>query len=299
MMNSAFTERLSQLSRAVSDRLVTLVDDSNPLTAEVSRAAKYSLEAGGKRLRPVLMQQFYEMISSDSSLRYIDIFCTIELIHTFSLIHDDLPCMDNDDFRRGKPSCHKAYPEAIALLAGDQLNTLPFEIISDQALSGKISFEKAVKLSAVLSRAIGVNGMIGGQVIDMMSEGREISLDTLNELQAKKTGALISAACEMGCVLADADENQTEKAKQYAQKLGRAFQIRDDILDVIGSFEQLGKPIGSDNEQSKSTYVSIFGIEKSNEICRELTEEALDILAGFEHNEFLKELTTRLISRNN
>lgn len=296
-MSEAFSQRLRELSTAVSARLPELVDDSNPLTAEVSKAAIYSLNAGGKRLRPVLMQQFYEMISGDNSLKLIDIFCTIELIHTFSLIHDDLPCMDNDDFRRGKPSCHKVYQEAIALLAGDQLNTLPFEIISDAALSGTISFEVSVRLANILSRAVGVCGMIGGQVIDMMSENKEIPLETLNELQAKKTGALISAACEMGCVLANGDENAINAARLYAQKLGLAFQIRDDILDVIGSFEELGKPIGSDKQQSKSTYVSIFGVEKSNEICKKLTDEAITVLDSFEGNDFLKELTMSLLSR--
>ncbi|MBP1572643.1 MAG: polyprenyl synthetase family protein [Oscillospiraceae bacterium] len=298
-MNDTFSNKLNELSQKVSERLPELVDDTNFLTAEVSKAAIYSLNAGGKRLRPVLMQQFYQMISGDDSLSMLDIFCTIELIHTFSLIHDDLPCMDNDDFRRGKPSCHKVFPEAIALLAGDQLNTLPFEIISDYALKGKISYQASVKLCNVLSRAVGVSGMIGGQVIDMMSEGKQISLETLNELQAKKTGALIAAACEMGCVLANADSEQIENARKYAQKLGLAFQIRDDILDVIGSFEELGKPIGSDKEQSKSTYVSIFGVEESNEICRKLTDEAVEILESFENNEFLKELTLSLLSRKN
>lgn len=298
-MNDTFSNKLNELSQKVSERLPELVDDTNFLTAEVSKAAIYSLNAGGKRLRPVLMQQFYQMISGDDSLSMLDIFCTIELIHTFSLIHDDLPCMDNDDFRRGKPSCHKVFPEAIALLAGDQLNTLPFEIISDYALNGKISYQASVKLCNVLSRAVGVSGMIGGQVIDMMSEGKQISLETLNELQAKKTGALIAAACEMGCVLANADSEQIENARKYAQKLGLAFQIRDDILDVIGSFEELGKPIGSDKEQSKSTYVSIFGVEESNEICRKLTDEAVEILESFENNEFLKELTLSLLSRKN
>ncbi len=298
-MDKTFSEKLTELSEIINKRLPQLVDTSNTLTKEVSDAAIYSLSAGGKRLRPVLMREFYKMSSGDENLEYLDIFCTIELIHTFSLIHDDLPCMDNDDYRRGKPSCHKAYPEAVALLAGDQLCTLPYEIISKSAIDGTISSDVAVKLCYALSKAVGVCGMIGGQVIDMLSESREIPVETLNELQEKKTGALISAACEMGCILANADEGKCEIAREYAKKLGLAFQIRDDILDVTGTFEQLGKPIGSDSEQSKSTYVSLLGLRKSEEICKTLTEEAAKLLESFENNEFLCELTWSLLSRNN
>lgn len=297
-MDKTFSARLAELSEIINKRLPQLVDTSNALTKEVSEAAVYSLSAGGKRLRPVLMREFYKMSSGDESLKYLDIFCTIELIHTFSLIHDDLPCMDNDDFRRGKPSCHKAYPEAIALLAGDQLCTLPYEIISKSAKDGIISADVAVKLVYALSKAVGVCGMIGGQVIDMLSESREIPIETLDELQEKKTGALISAACEMGCILANA-EDKCDVAREYANKLGLAFQIRDDILDVTGTFEQLGKPIGSDSEQNKSTYVSLLGLGKSEEICKTLTEEAAKLLQRFENNRFLTELTWSLLSRNN
>ncbi len=298
-MNVSAKSKLSMLAEMINNRLPELVDVSNALTREVSDAAIYSLNAGGKRIRPILMQQFYSMCSGNEGKELLDVFCTIELVHTFSLIHDDLPCMDNDDFRRGKPSCHKAYGEAVALLAGDQLNTLPFEILSKAALDGTISFEKSVKLAYCLSNAVGVDGMIGGQVIDMMSEGKEISLETINELQSKKTGALISAACEMGCILAGANEETIKKAREYAQKLGLAFQIKDDILDVIGSFEELGKPIGSDKEQSKSTYVSLFGLDKASEICEELTNQAVDILSDFNNNTFLVELTKSLLDRRN
>lgn len=298
-MDNASKSKLIMLGEKINNRLRELVDVSNPLTREVSDAAVYSLKAGGKRIRPILMQQFYSMCSGNDGEELLDLFCTIELIHTFSLIHDDLPCMDNDDFRRGKPSCHKAYPEAIALLAGDQLNTLPFEIISKSAIDGVISYETSVKLAFCLSNAVGVSGMIGGQVIDMMSEGKEIPLDVLNELQAKKTGALISAACEMGCILADADEETISKAKDYAQKLGRAFQIKDDILDVTGSFEELGKPIGSDKEQSKSTYVSLFGLDEASKICEKLTNEAVEIVSGFNDNDFIVQLTESLLERRN
>ena len=251
--------------------------------------------AGGKRLRPVLMLEFCRMCGGSAD-KYYDIACTIEMIHTFSLIHDDLPCMDNDDFRRGKPSCHKAFPENIALLAGDALNTLPFEVISDNALNGVIDPRTALMLISVLSKAVGTGGMIGGQVIDLLSEGRDISIETLNTLQEHKTGALIEAACVMGVVLSGRLE-MIGQAAAYASALGRAFQIVDDILDVTGTFEELGKPIGSDDEQNKTTYVSLLGLDRSYAEAERLTQQALAILDEFEDNGFLKELTIQLLSR--
>ncbi len=263
----------------------------------VLEAMEYSLLAGGKRLRPVLMLEFCRMCGGDPD-KYIDIACTIEMIHTCSLIHDDLPCMDNDDFRRGRPSCHKAFPENIALLAGDALECLPFEVISDAALEGVIDPRTAVMLCSVLAKSIGTNGMIGGQVIDLQSEGKEISLDTLNTLQAYKTGALIEAACVMGVILSG-NTKMIPYAAAYASALGRAFQIIDDILDVTGTFEELGKPIGSDDEQNKTTYVSLLGLDRSYIEAQKLTEEALAILDSFDDSEFLKELTKQLLSRRN
>ena len=202
--------------------------------------------------------------------------------------------MDNDDFRRGKPSCHKAFPENIALLAGDALNTLPFEVISDNALNGVIDPQTALMLISVLSKAIGTNGMIGGQVIDLMSEGKKISIDDLNTLQEHKTGALIEAACVMGVVLSGKLE-MIGQAAAYASALGRAFQIVDDMLDITGTFEELGKPIGS--EQNKTTYVSLLGLDRSYVEAELLTQQALSILDEFEDNAFLKELTLQLLSR--
>lgn len=290
-------KRLKELCEKISSRLPQLVPSGNALTDEVSEAAVYSLSGGGKRLRPILMQGFYELCGGRESERLIDVFCTIELVHTFSLIHDDLPCMDDDDYRRGRLSCHKAYPEAIALLAGDALSVLPFEIISRCAQQEVISYEASSKLTLCLSRAIGIEGMIGGQVIDMLAEGAQVSADTLRELHMKKTCALISAACEMGCILADADSEKTALAREYAEKLGLAFQIRDDILDVIGSFEELGKPVGSDKDNSKSTYVTLYGIDKAQQMCRELSAEAEEILNKFDQPQFLIDLTRSLTER--
>lgn len=281
----------------IEEKLLEFTKDKNSLQGVILEAMEYSLMAGGKRLRPVLMLEFCRMCGGDVS-KYLDIACTIEMIHTFSLIHDDLPCMDNDDYRRGMPSCHKAFDENIALLAGDALNTLAFEVIANAAMEQRITADKAVMLTSVLSHAVGTSGMIGGQVIDLQSEGKTISLDTLNKLQEQKTGALIEAACVMGVILGG-DFRKIPEAADYANALGRAFQIVDDILDVTGSFEELGKPIGSDDEQHKNTYVSLMGLEESKAAADKLTGEALGYLEIFKDNEFLCDLTKSLLERRN
>lgn len=294
-MNNNVNTILEEYCKKIDEHLLTFTSDRPELRSIVYEAMEYSLMAGGKRLRPVLMLEFCRMCGGDPD-KYLDIACTIEMIHTFSLIHDDLPCMDDDDFRRGKPSCHKAFPESIALLAGDALNTLPFEVISENALNGVIDPRTAVMLVSVLSKAVGSEGMIGGQVIDLMSEGKEISVDDLNELQSHKTGALIEAACVMGVVLSGRFE-MIGPAAAYASALGRAFQIVDDILDVTSTFEELGKPIGSDEEQHKCTYVSLLGLDRAYIEAQKLTSEALAILDSFEDNQFLHELTLKLLDR--
>ena len=279
----------------IEEKLREYTSDKDSLHGVIYQAMEYSLMAGGKRLRPVMMLEFCRMCGGDVS-KFLDIACTIEMIHTFSLIHDDLPCMDDDDYRRGMPSCHKAFPESIALLAGDALNTLAFEVISNAAIEGRISADKAVMLISVLAKAVGSDGMIGGQVIDLESEGKDITLDTLDTLQEKKTGALIEAACVMGVVLSGKFE-KIPAAANYAGAVGRAFQIIDDILDVTGSFEELGKPIGSDGEQNKSTYVSLMGLEGSKNTAQQLTDEALGYLDEFDDNDFMRELTIDLLDR--
>ncbi len=297
-MNDTNKMLLERYVQEIEKQLLKFTEEKPELQGIVCEAMQYSLMAGGKRLRPVLVLEFYRMCGGKDADSIIDIACAIELIHTFSLIHDDLPCMDNDDFRRGKPSCHKAFPENIALLAGDALNTLAFEVISNAALDGRISAEAAVMLISVLSKAVGVEGMIGGQVMDLMSEGKDIDIETLNRLQSCKTGALIEAACVMGVILAGKFE-MIPSAADYASALGRAFQIVDDLLDVNGTFEELGKPIGSDSEQNKSTYVSLLGVDRSKQIAAQLTMQALGYLSKFDNNEFLSEMTDDLLSRRN
>lgn len=279
----------------INKALAEIAAERPALRENICEAMEYSLMAGGKRLRPVLMLEFCRMCGGDTE-NITDVACSIELIHTFSLIHDDLPCMDDDDFRRGRPSCHKKFDEATALLAGDALNTLAFEVITNAATEGRITAQTAVMLISVLSKAVGVNGMIGGQIIDLGAENREITLEELVILQKFKTGALIEAACVMGCVLAGRFD-MIPAAADYADALGRAFQIVDDILDVTGTFEELGKPIGSDSEKNKNTFVTALGIEGAHSEAERLTKTALITLMQFEDCGFLSELTEELLDR--
>ncbi|MBP1549591.1 MAG: polyprenyl synthetase family protein [Oscillospiraceae bacterium] len=253
----------------------------------------YSLMAGGKRIRPVLTLEFCRVCGGDVNSA-LSAACALEMIHTFSLIHDDLPCMDDDDMRRGKPSCHKVYGEAMALLAGDALLNYAYEVIADDK---NVSSEIKIKLISELSKSVGVAGMIGGQVIDTTYSGG-FNDESLLDMYSMKTGALLKIGCKMGCVAAQADAHKIKCAESYAEKLGLAFQIIDDILDISGDEKLLGKPIGSDAECGKVTYASLNGIEKSRAFARKLTDEALEILDEFENNELLKELTRYLLNRD-
>lgn len=295
-MNRSNQTLLNAYVEKIEEQLLKFTAEKPELQGIVLEAMEYSLTAGGKRIRPVLMLEFYRMCGGDKIDDILDIACSVELIHTYSLIHDDLPCMDNDDYRRGKPSCHKAYPENIALLAGDALNSLAFEIIANAAIEGRIDAKKAIMLISVLGKAIGTEGMVGGQVIDLQTENENIDIDTLNTLQSYKTGALIEAACVMGVILAGKFD-MIPAAADYAYAMGRAFQIVDDILDVIGTFEELGKPIGSDEQQHKNTYVTLLGMERSEQTARQLTVQALGSLKYFDNSQFLSELTSDMLTR--
>lgn len=257
-------------------------------------AMNYSLRAGGKRIRPALVFAFCEALGGQMETAAAPA-CAIEMVHTFSLIHDDLPAMDNDDFRRGKPSCHKAFGEAMAILAGDALAVLPFEIIAD---SQSLSPEQKVLIISVLANSVGRDGMIGGQVIDMENESRtDVDEEELRNLYRCKTGQLIAVSCVMGAICADADNETIRAAAEYGLRLGFAFQVIDDILDVTSTTEELGKPVGSDEESNKNTFVSVFGIEKAQEMADKATSEALEWLDAVPNNDFLKELTGKLLKR--
>lgn len=258
-------------------------------------AMSYSLSNGGKRIRPVLTLEFCRLCGGNYA-DAIPFAIGVEMIHTYSLIHDDLPCMDNDDMRRGKPSSHKVYGEANALLAGDGLLTLAFETV----LSAKISADKKAMAALELAKAAGVSGMIGGQVMDLSNEGKRVSLDVIKATDRLKTGEMIRVAAVMGCIAAGADSEKIAAAEKYCENIGLAFQIVDDILDVTSDDVTLGKPVGSDSENLKSTYVSHLGVEKSDEYARELTEKAKSALDIFgSEGEFLSELADRLSERKN
>ena len=264
------------------------------LQSSVADAMDYSLEAGGKRIRPVLVLAFCHMCGGDYRKAAAPA-AAIEMIHTFSLIHDDLPCMDNDDFRRGKPSCHKKFGEACAVLAGDALAIRPFQAIAESELNDSMK----IKLIAELACSSGAEGMIGGQIIDMENEQRStVNGENLRMMYALKTGRLIKTSCVMGCIAAEASDEQVKNAEEYAHCLGLAFQIIDDILDVTGDEAALGKPIGSDAEENKTTFVTLYGIENAREEAVKLTDKAMKILGRFDNNEFLIELTKYLLDRN-
>ncbi len=264
----------------------------------VHNAMKYSLSVGGKRIRPVLVLEFCRICNGDVK-KALPFAVALEMIHTYSLIHDDLPCMDNDDMRRGVPSCHIKYGEEYALLAGDGLLTRAFGIIADSAIAEE-NPAVAIKAVSALSRLSGVNGMIGGQVVDLINENKNATIDTLETMDSLKTGALIRCAAYLGALCAGAEDKLIKAADTYASKIGHAFQIVDDILDVVGDVENLGKPIGSDKESGKSTYVSLLGLEESKLYAKKLTQEAVNSLDAFgEESSFLKNLAYELIERNN
>ena len=260
---------------------------------KIYEAEEYSLMAGGKRLRPVIMMMTAKMCGL-SPEKVLSFATAIEMIHTYSLIHDDLPAMDNDDLRRGKPTNHKVFGEAIAILAGDALLTKAFEIAASTNCEG-ISPEQVIRAISVLSKTAGDNGMIGGQVVDIESRNEDEAL--LKYLHSLKTGALIKASGMIGAILAGAKDEEIHAVESFCGNLGIAFQIQDDILDVVGDEAELGKPIGSDAENEKSTYVTLFGVEKAEEMAEEYTNKAIESLSVFEDSSELCNLAKKLMGR--
>ena len=250
----------------------------------------YSLLAGGKRLRSMLLLEFCHMVGGDWK-KALPFAAAIEMIHTYSLIHDDLPCMDNDDFRRGKPTNHKVYGETMAILAGDALLTDAFTVASSASLPA----ESVLQAIQVLSECAGSLGMVGGQVLDIQSEDRLLTEQEVLDIQTRKTGALIRAACTMGAIAGGATPEQYDAACQYAAGLGLAFQIRDDMLDVIGSAEELGKSIGTD--QDKNTFVRLYGLQQCEELVKKYTDYAVSALQCFPEAESLRCLALDLVVR--
>ena len=255
---------------------------------------RYSLFAGGKRLRPVLLLAAADAVGADGN-KFLNVACGLEMIHTYSLIHDDLPAMDNDDYRRGKLTNHKVYGEGIAVLAGDSLLTYAFETMLSQEGVEPKTLLRVVK---EIASAAGPEGMVGGQVIDMESEGKAVSLDTLQQMHRAKTGALFRAAVRAGAILGGASDEEVEALTVYAEKFGLAFQITDDILDVIGTAEAIGKPVGSDLKNNKSTYVTLHSVEIAQQMAKETVDDAIKALAMFgERGAVLKDLVEYLLKR--
>ena len=291
-MNKAYGEK--EYIELINNALYGFVELTGGEEDEVSEAMLYSLKNGGKRVRPMLVLEFCRVCGGEVKAA-LPFACAVEMIHTYSLIHDDLPCMDDDDFRRGMPSCHKQYGEATALLAGDGLLTLAFSVLSKADLPA----EKKIEAVKVLADCAGHLGMIGGQTMDLAHEGQKITLDLLRRTDALKTGRLIRCGCALGCIAAGASEEMYSAAEKYADSIGLAFQIVDDLLDITSTAEELGKPIGSDEENEKSTYPALLGMEKSVQLVDELTAEAVEALEIFgDDSAFLADYAVRLSRRN-
>ena len=290
---SAFTEMVEK------ELLSFLPQSDNESIARLIEAMEYSLMAGGKRVRPMLVTEFAKLCggSEEAAMPFA---CALEMIHTYSLIHDDLPCMDNDDLRRGKPTNHKVYGEATALLAGNGLLTQAFAAAVSEKAMALNGAEKCAAAVRTLAEYAGALGMLGGQMIDLDSEGKSVTAGHLQKMDELKTGALMAAGCTLGCISAGASEKQLKAAAVYAENIGLAFQIVDDMLDVTSTTEELGKPVGSDNENEKSTYAALLGIDRCRELSRELTEKAVAALDVFEGDvSTLRDFAYYLLNRSN
>lgn len=288
-------EILKQKTEIINSELKKYTDrDKNPQSI-IYEAIQYSLFAGGKRLRPIIMLLVCDMLGGDID-EVMPFACAMEMIHTYSLIHDDLPAMDNDDLRRGKPTNHKVFGEAIAILAGDSLLNMAFEVTSSYSYKNPANAMRGI---SVLSASSGTEGMIGGQTVDIQSEGKKISEEELLYLHSLKTGAIIRASGVIGAIMSGASEKEIKAIDDFCLNLGIAFQIQDDLLDVLGTEEQLGKPIGSDGENDKTTFITLFGIDGSKNAVAEYTDKAVSSLAVFgDKASVLIELANYLIDRN-
>ena len=287
----SYQERYTAYQEAIETYLNTIFSAEDKPYGKLQESIRYSLLAGGKRIRPVLTLEFARLGGIDWHLA-LPYACALELVHNYSLIHDDLPCMDDDDLRRGKPTNHKVYGETLAVLAGDAMQPEAFRIILQ---ARGLSAENRIEAALILARACGADGMVAGQVLDTLCHVRdEKGLSTLNRL---KTGVMISAAAELGCVASKMPMFWRQQAVQYAEQLGLAFQIRDDMLDVMGDESVFGKPIGSDREEGKTTFVDILGLNGCQRVIEAHSESAVEALGDMEDTDFLIHLVRVLEKR--
>ncbi len=288
---------MTDVSAMTEARLRELLPSEQSYPEVIHEAMAYSVFAGGKRFRPVLCMAACEAVCG-SGAPALDAACALECIHTYSLIHDDLPGMDNDDYRRGKLTNHKVFGEGMAILAGDALLTYAFEILANMA--NENNSLQIVQIIQEAAKASGEAGMIGGQVVDILSEQKEPSLELLQYIHSHKTGALIAASVRIGAILGGADDTQLAALTVYAEQLGLAFQITDDILDVIGDADKIGKPVGSDEKNQKATYPLLFGLDRSKQMANDAVEASIAALEPFGDNaDMLKQLALYLLSREN
>lgn len=287
---------ISSLKQEIDIYLENYFKDKGSYNRIIYDSCSYSLNIGGKRIRPILLSLAYYIYKEDYK-KVMPMAAAIEMIHTYSLIHDDLPCMDDDDLRRGKPTNHIKFQENIAVLAGDALLNEAMIIMMNYALNND---GNSLKAAHEIAEASGSEGMIGGQVVDIISEGKTISKDELEYMHSKKTGALIKASVVAGAILAHAPESDLKALEEYGKRLGLVFQIKDDILDVIGDAEKLGKNTHADEDHNKTNFISVYGLEKCNELCKSLTDECIEILENLSVNaKYLIELTYTLLNREN
>jgi len=293
MMNDIFFRDLEMCRTTVDDALKNALPDSKEAYETLLDSMRYSFVGGGKRIRAIICLKFCEAVGGSPEAA-LPAACAIEMIHSYTLIHDDLPCMDDDDMRRGKPSNHIKFGEFTATLAGDALQAYAFETL----LKSNLPPDTIVKMAQVLAEESGPRGVCGGQYLDLSSEGKDLAVGQLLEIYLLKTSALVSAGAQMGVLAGGGTSAQIYAAKKYAQAVGLAFQARDDILDFTATAEKLGKPIGSDLENNKTTLVSLLGIDKCKKLVQIETENAIHVLGGnFKNAEFLKSLASFLVGR--
>lgn len=291
-------EYLKGRKKIVDEALDRYLPGEDTFPSSIFKSVRYSVFAGGKRIRPILCMGSAEAVGGNIE-EVLPVACALELIHTYSLIHDDLPVMDDDDYRRGKLTNHKVFGEDIAILAGDALLTEAFRLMSKKEFAGKTPPDRLLSVISDISEAAGFLGMVGGQIVDIQSEGKKVGEETLNYIHTHKTGAMITTSIRAGAIISGAGNNEIDALSDYGRHIGLAFQIADDILDVEGNQETLGKDIGSDRKRGKVTFPAIFGMEKSRKKARDLVNKALADIAQFDSRaEPLRMIATYIIERS-